>query len=132
MESGNDDVDVLSTSQMNSDFTRTGSLKKQHVHWLDGSAVTNVNNFHSNHDQKFTSQKQTLSKGDIFNTTKLTESPSVHRHYSIAPTSSLSVSHFIPTNILPAGSAVGNIGTSQFLTPFEEFTSISLDQHIIV
>jgi len=82
-------------------FSRTNSLKKQHVHWPDGST--------------------TIKTGEnILNTTMLTESPSAHRR----PANS-NLSHFIQTAIIPVGSTVSGTGTSQFFTPSKEFTSIS-------
>jgi hypothetical protein len=51
----------------------------------------------------------------------LTESPSTHRR----PLNS-SLSHFIQTAIIPAGSTVSSMGASHFLTSSKELTSISV------
>jgi hypothetical protein len=95
-------------------FSRTNSLKKQHVHWPDRSTTRKLDDFHSIKSQ------QSFSGGNILNTTMLTESPSAHRR----PINS-NLSHFIQTAIIPAGSTVNSTGTSQFLTPSKEFTSTS-------
>lgn len=78
--------------------SRTNSLKRQHVHWPDGATQPKLDNFHS----------------------ILSESPSTSRRPA-NPT----LSHFIQTAIIPAGSTVGSGGANQFLTPSKEFTSVS-------
>jgi hypothetical protein len=98
VESGNDDGCVGSENNINPTFSRTNSLKKQHVHWPDVSTTAKTDNLHS----------------------ILTESPSAHRR----PTNS-TLSHFIQTAIIPAGSTVSSTGTSQFLIPTKDFTSVS-------
>jgi hypothetical protein len=97
-ESSNDDVG--------------GSIKKQHVHWPD---------FHSE------KHEQSISEGNILQTTTLTESPSAHRR----PLNS-SLSHFIQTAIIPAGSTVNSIGASQFVTSSKELTSISVGCNSVI
>ncbi len=97
-ESGNDDAGLSSEYNMTPTFSRTNSLKKQHVHWPDVSKTAKNDNLHS----------------------ILTESPSAHRR----PTNS-TLSHFIQTAIIPAGSTVSSTGTSQFLIPSKDFTSVS-------
>jgi len=72
----NDDADSIPAT-----LSRTNSLKKQHVHWPDGS----------------------------INTTKLTESPSAHRRPYIIPSISTPLSNFIQSAIIPAGSTIGSI-----------------------
>jgi hypothetical protein len=109
-ESGNDDVGKSSENNTSPTFSRTNSLKKQHVHWPDGSSTIKIDNFHLVKN----------SEANILNTTILTESPSAHRR----PAHS-TLSHFIQTAIIPAGSTVSSTGSSQLLTPSKEFTSIS-------
>jgi hypothetical protein len=122
IESGNDDGCVGSENNINPAFSRTNSLKKQHVHWPDGSTTPKLNNFHSIKHQQY-------SEGNILNTTKLTESPSVHRRPAFP---SLALSHFIQTAIIPAGSTVNSIDANQLLTLSKEFTSTSAGNNSIV
>jgi len=97
-ESSNDVVGLSSEYNMTPTFSRTNSLKKQHVHWPDVSTTAKNDNLHS----------------------ILTESPSAHRRLTNS-----TLSHFIQTAIIPAGSTVSSTGTSQFLIPTKDFTSVS-------
>ena len=132
MKSDNDEVQVLSKNNATLNLSRTNSFKKQHVHWSDGSTPSTINAFHSSKGQKFTSLKQAFFDEDIFNTIMLTESPSIHRSSTIMSTPSSALFHFIQTAIIPAGSTVGNIGTSQWLIPTKECRSILVDHNNVV
>ena len=123
-EAENDDVGIVSGNNITPTFSRSNSLKKQHVHWPDGSKIEN---FHST-----TAHQQSFSGGNILNTTMLTESPSSHRRSNGLPITSSALSHFIQTAIIPAGSTVGNTGASQLLTPSKDLTSISAGYNSIV
>ncbi|CAF0919416.1 unnamed protein product [Rotaria sordida] len=132
VESSNDDVGVSAENNIALTFSRANSLKKQHVHWFDRSITSKIDDFYSIKHQQCTPQKQSISGEDIFNPTMLTESPLAHRNHAVIPISSSALSHFIPTMIIPAGSAVGNTGTSQLLTSSKEYTSISVNHNIIM
>ncbi|CAF2952661.1 unnamed protein product [Rotaria sp. Silwood2] len=132
MESSNDDVGVSAENNITLSFSRANSLKKQHVHWLDGSTTSKTHDCHLIKHQQFALQKHSFSGENIFNPTMLTESPLAHRNRTVISTSSSALSHFIPTVIFPAGSAVDSTGTSQLLAPSKEFTSISANHNIIV
>ncbi|CAF0824278.1 unnamed protein product [Rotaria sp. Silwood1] len=132
MESSNDDVDVSAENNISQTFSRANSLKKQHVHWLDRSTTSKSDDFHSINHQKVIPRKQSFIGEDIFDSTVLTESPLAHRNRAVISTSSSALSHFIPTTIIPVGSAVNNTGTSQLLTLSKEFTSIFVNNNIIV
>ncbi|CAF3727142.1 unnamed protein product [Rotaria sordida] len=132
VESSNDDVGVSAENNIALTFSRANSLKKQHVHWLDRSITSKIDDFYSIKHQQCTPQKQSISGEDTFNPTMLTESPLAHRNHAVIPISSSALSHFIPTMIIPVGSAVGNTGTSQLLTSSKEYTSIPVNHNIIM
>ncbi len=123
MESGNDNRVVLSENNTPQTLSRTSSIKKQHVHWPDGSRSPKGDDLRSIKDRQFTPRKQPFLGGEIFNTTMLTESPSSHRRTAVIPAPSSALSHLIQTAIIPAGSTVTNASASQRLTPSKKPTS---------
>ena len=81
----------------------TNSLKQQHVHW--------------SYDSKQL-QEEPFSLTYTFKPIILTESPSARRSSILIPTessSSTALSHFIKATMIPAGSTITNIGSSQSL-----------------
>ncbi|CAF4209015.1 unnamed protein product [Rotaria magnacalcarata] len=118
MESSNDAADVSSENNYNFTFSRMNSLKNQRVHWRDESATSKNDVFYS--------------REDSFNTRMLTELPSTDRNRTFILSSSSVPSHFIPRAIIPAGSAVHNIGTSQLLLLSTNLMSISFDHNSLV
>ncbi|CAF4119840.1 unnamed protein product [Rotaria socialis] len=118
MKSSNDDVGVSSENNYNLTFSRVNSLKKQRVHWREQSAASKNDVFYS--------------REDSFNTRMLTELPSTDRNRTFILSSSSVPSHFIPRAIIPAGSAVHNIGTSQLLLLSTNLMPISFDHNSLV
>ncbi|CAF4829958.1 unnamed protein product [Rotaria socialis] len=118
MKSSNDDVGVSSENNYNLTFSRVNSLKKQRVHWREESAASKNDVFYS--------------REDSFNTRMLTELPSTDRNRTFILSSSSVPSHFIPRAIIPAGSAVHNIGTSQLLLLSTNLMPISFDHNSLV
>ena len=114
-----DSNEFCSFSSYNGPYTESssddlkGSIRKGHVvHWPD--------TYSEKHEQS-------VSQGNILQTTTLAESPSAHRR----PLNS-SLSHFIQTAIIPAGSTVSNVGTNQFVTSSKELTSSSIGYNSVM
>ena len=122
MEWGNDDRIVSSGNNTPQTPSHIGSIKKQHVQWIDRSSISNGDDLRSIKDRQFTPRKQPYPVGDIFNTTILTESPSSHRRPAVIPAPSSGLSHLIQTAIIPAGSTITNAATNQLLTPSKQRT----------
>jgi len=122
MESGHDDRIVSSENNTPTTLSRTNSIRKQHVHWTDGSKISKGDDLRSIKDRQFTPRKQPFPVGDTFNTTMLMESPSSHRRPAVIPAPSSALSHLIQTAIIPAGSTVTNANASQLLTPSKQPT----------
>jgi hypothetical protein len=102
--------------------SRTSSIRKQHVHWPDGSSTPTGDDLRSIKDRQFIPRKQPIPGGEAFNTTMLTESPSSHRRLAVIPAPSSALSHLIQTAIIPAGSTITGGGASQLLTPSKQPT----------
>ena len=102
--------------------TRANSLRKQHVHWPEGSITPKGEDLRSIKDRQFTPRKQPLSSNDILSTNMLTESPSSHRRLAVIPAPSSALSHLIQTAIIPAGSTVTSTGASQLFTSPKQTT----------
>ncbi|CAM4771120.1 unnamed protein product [Rotaria magnacalcarata] len=132
VESGNDDRLVLSHSKTPPTLMHTNSIKKQHVHWPNGSKSPNGDDLRSIKDRQFTPRKQPFSGGDTLNTMMLTESPSSHRRLAVIPTPSSALSHLIQTAIMPAGSTITNSSASLLLTPSKQLTPNLTGYHSIV
>ncbi|CAF3500993.1 unnamed protein product [Adineta steineri] len=122
VESGNENGYVISENNINPSLSRTNSLKKQHVHWPDGSIKPKPNDIYPIKKKQFTEE-------NILNTTQLTESPSSHRRSTYT---SSALSHIIQTAIIPAGSTVSSTDTNQLLALSKEFTSNSTGTNSIV
>ncbi|CAF3352260.1 unnamed protein product [Rotaria socialis] len=132
VESGNDDRLVLSHSKTPPTFIPTNSIKKQHVHWPNGSKSPSGDDLRSIKDRQFTPRKQPFSGGDTFNTMMLNESPSSHRRLAVIPTPSSALSHLIQTAIMPAGSTITKSSASLLLTPSKQLTPNLAGYHSIV
>ncbi|CAF1552975.1 unnamed protein product [Adineta steineri] len=122
VESGNENGYVISENNINPSLSRTNSLKKQHVHWPDGSIKPKTNDIYPIKKKQFTEE-------NILNTTQLTASPSSHRRSTYT---SSALSHIIQTAIIPAGSTVSSTDTNQLLALSKEFTSNSTGTNSIV
>jgi len=118
MESSNDNPAASFEDTTPPTLSRTSSLKKQHVHWPDGSTSPKsgvADDLRSIKDRQFSPRKQPFPGGDILNTTLLTESPSAHRRPAVIPAPSSALSHLIQTAIIPAGSTIGGGSASQLI-----------------
>ncbi|CAF1422710.1 unnamed protein product [Adineta steineri] len=128
-ESGHDNRIVTSANSTPQTLSRTSSIKKQHVHWPDGSTKPKGDDLRSIKDRQFTPRKQPYPGGEIFNTSILTESPSSHRRTAVIPAPSSALSHLIQTAIIPAGSSVTNAGANQRLMPSKQLTPSHLPNY---
>ncbi|UJR10340.1 hypothetical protein I4U23_014546 [Adineta vaga] len=120
-ESGYEDGSVLSEKNISLNLSRTSSLRKQHVHWPDGTTVKT--------DESSSIKKPPWSDDNILTTTTLTESPSSHRR---SAHTSLAIKHLIETAIIPAGSTIPTTDISQFLNLSKEIASIPTENNYIV
>lgn len=124
LDSADGDLGITSDSNMTPTFSRTSSLKKQHVHWPDRSPSTKIEDFPSIPDRPYPYEKGACADQMILHAAQLTESPSVHRYSTgLSLPSSATLSHVIQTAIIPAGSTASSAGANEFITPSRSFTS---------